>query len=134
MDAIKAARALGKAIQEDERYINMQLASQRNEADTALQEMITKFNEGRKELAAEMQKPEKDKAKIEAMNVDLGDSYREIFRNENMVSFTQTQGEMTKLLSFINQIVNGSAQGQDPDKIEYEESCGGSCNTCGGCS
>jgi len=134
MDAIQAARELGKAIQEDERYIHMQLAEQRNEADHDLQALIVKFNEGRKELSEEMQKPEKDKAKIEQMNTALGQVYGEIFKNENMITYTQAQNELQKMIGFVNQIVTGSAQGQNPDIIEYEESCGGSCSSCSGCS
>ena len=134
MDAIGAARELGKAIQEDERYIHMRLAEQRNEADQDLQALIAKFNAGRKELSQEMQKPEKDKAKIEQMNTALGQVYSEIFQNENMAAYTQAQNEMSKMIGFINQIVTGSAQGQNPDAIEYEENCGGSCSSCSGCS
>ena len=40
MDAIKAARELGKAIQADERYVRYNEAMKANDADMELQELI----------------------------------------------------------------------------------------------
>ncbi|HAN44494.1 MAG TPA: YlbF family regulator, partial [Ruminococcaceae bacterium] len=33
----------------------------------------------------------------------------------------------------VNQIIVGSVNGQDPDSIEEQSSCGGSCSSCSGC-
>ena len=38
------ARELGKAIQEDDRYLALRLATQSNDEDQALQDMIGEFN------------------------------------------------------------------------------------------
>ena len=134
MDAVQVARQLGKAIQEDDRYINTQLAMQKNEEDAGLQAMIEKFNAGREQLNAEMKNAERDAAKIETMNTELGALYNEVFANENMKRYVAARGELNKMVSHINQIVNGSVEGKDPDTIEHQESCGSSCSSCAGCS
>ena len=133
MDAVQVARSLGKAIQEDERYIALALEQQKNEDDAPLQQMIESFNARRNELNAQMKNPERDAVKIEEMNTQLGKLYDEIFANENMKNFVKARGEMDKLAGLVNQIITGSIQGKDPDTIEYQE-CGSSCSSCSGCS
>ena len=44
MDAISLSIELGKAIQNDEIYINYKLASQKNDEDKNLQNLIGEFN------------------------------------------------------------------------------------------
>lgn len=133
MDTIQAARQLGKAIQQDDRYLAMRLAQQRNDQDEALQVQIETFNAYRNELTAEIQKPEREQDKIQELDTKVRELYAEIFENENMISFTQAREELQQLITFVNQIITGSADGHDPDAIEYEESCGGNCSGCSGC-
>ena len=134
MDAIQIARQLGKAIQEDQRYINLGLAQQKNEEDASLQEMIEKFNVQREALNGEVKKTDRDAAKIEGMNAELGSLYAEIFENTNMKSYVLARGEMDKLAGLVNQIVAGSIQGKNPEEIEFQECASGSCSSCSGCS
>jgi len=133
MDAIQLARQLGKAIQEDARYINLQLAQQKNEDDKPLQELIAKFNGHKEELNAEMRKPEREKTKIVQMNAVLEQLYAEIFQSDNMKDYVNARNEMKSLMGLVNQIISGSAEGKDPDSIEYED-CGSGCSSCSGCS
>ena len=44
MDVIATARQLGKAIQQDERYLRLMVAQQMNDSDEELQSLIGKFN------------------------------------------------------------------------------------------
>lgn len=67
MDIIEMARELGKAIQEDDRYLALRLATQSNDEDQALQDMIGEFNLKRVSLNQEVQKPEKDQEKNESV-------------------------------------------------------------------
>jgi len=134
MDVIQNARQLGQAIQEDERYLKLKLASDQRDADKELQAMIEKFNSERAQLNLEMRKPERDNAKIEEMNASLGGLYNRIFQNENMKNFASARDEMNQMIGFVNQIITGSADGKNPFAIEYEESCGGGCSSCSGCS
>lgn len=134
MEVIQAARALGKAIQEDPRYIRTMQAQDHNDTDTELQQSIGDFNRLRTELSQEMQKSDKDTDKVKEMDSQLKAMYTEIFKNENMIEFTEARNDLQVMLTFINQIITGSAGGQDPDSIEYQESCGGDCGGCSGCS
>ena len=65
MDIIEMTRALGKAIQQDERYIRLSLARDNNDNDEKLQEMIGKFNLKRVEVNQEAARPDKDQAKLD---------------------------------------------------------------------
>ena len=134
MDVIQNARQLGKAIQEDERYLKLKLASEQRDADKELQEMIEKFNSERAQLNLEMRKPERDSAKIEEMNTSLGGLYNVIFQNENMKNYAGARDEMNKMIGFVNQIITGAADGKNPFAIEFEDNCGGGCSSCSGCA
>ncbi len=134
MDAIQAARELGKAIQADERYIAIAKASQKTQADQGLQDMIASFNKTRADLNAELQKEEKDTIQIRELDSQLKSQYQTILTNENMKELNDVKGDFEQMIAFINQIVSGSAQGQDPDTIQFQESCSGSCGSCSGCN
>jgi len=134
MDTIQAARELGKAIQLDERYVKMMLAQQKSDEDQGLQKMIADFTEIRTKLNTQIGQKEKDGALISALDGEMKSLYQQIFENENMTAYNEARNEMQEMLSFVNQIINGSAQGQDPGAIEYQASCGGDCGGCSGCS
>lgn len=134
MDAIQAARELGKAIQSDARYMRVMQAQENNDRDKNLQDQIGAFNILRSQLNAEVQKDDKDTDKIKEMDTNLKAMYAKIFENENMREFSDARDEMQEMLTFVNQIVSGSAGGQDPETIEFQQSCGGDCGGCAGCS
>lgn len=133
MDAIQAARELGKAIQQDTRYIRLGTAQKANDADSGLQEMINSFNLLRGQLNSEVQKQEKDTERIKELDAEVKETYRLIFENENMKEFTAAREDFQSMLAFVNQIVTGSAGGENPDAIEFQQSCGGDCGGCSGC-
>ena len=134
MDAIQSARELGKTIQNDDIFIKMMAAQQRSDEDAQLQEMIVRFNQIRMDLNEEIQKPDKDQEEVSRLDKSMKDLYQKIFQNENMAGYTAARNEMEQMLAFVNQIITGSAQGLDPDTIEFQESCGGDCGGCSGCS
>ena len=133
MDVIQLARQLGKAIQEDECFINLQLAQQQADADAPLQEILGKYGAQREALVAEAKASGMDSPKVQEMNAQLGRLYADILQSENMKSFMSAQEELTKLTGHITQIVEGSAAGQNPDAIEYQQVRRGGCGG-GGCS
>lgn len=133
MDAILAARELGKAIQADPRYTRIMKAQDINDSDTVLQEAIAAFNLKRNQLNAEVQKEDKDAELIKEMDTELKAMYAEIFENKNMREFSDARTDMEEMLTFINQIVSGSATGENPDTIEMQHECGGECGGCSGC-
>ena len=72
MEAIKAARELGKVIQADERFKEYHAAKEINDADEGLQELIGEFNLIRQKLGLEASKRDgdesRDQAKIDELN------------------------------------------------------------------
>ena len=134
MDAIKAARELGKAIQADERYIEYNKAKLANDIDSELQDLIGKFNLKRQQVGLEMSKSaeEQDKAKLDEANKEMQRLYTLVMQNEHMADFTMAKQGMDKLLQEVNGIIALCCDGEDPDTCEYT-ACTGSCATCGGC-
>lgn len=134
MDAIKAARELGKAIQADERYVAYTKAKEANDADAKLQVLINDFNRKRQLMQIEMQKPEEEKNSetLQKMNKEMQDSYGEVMKNPNMANFVIIKGALDQLLEEVNTIISLCCEGEDPDTCE-PSGCTGSCATCGGC-
>jgi cell fate (sporulation/competence/biofilm development) regulator YlbF (YheA/YmcA/DUF963 family) len=130
---INAARSLGKIIQADGRYIRYAEAQKMQENDAELQEMISQFHQVRLSLNEEMGGPDKDQARIGELDSEMKTLYKDIFANPNMLELTEARTEMEELLTFVNQIVTGSGNGQNPETIEFSAGCGGSCSSCAGC-
>ena len=63
MDVIELARELGKAIQQDERFLAMQIARQNSDNDDELQQLIGEFNLKRMAINNEAAKDDRDEAK-----------------------------------------------------------------------
>ncbi len=137
MDAITAARELGKAIQADQRYKDYVAAKEANDADEQLQGLISDFSAKRQLLQVEMSKPEdeQDAEKIRKMNSELQDAYGDVMKNVNMANFAVVKNALDMLLNEVNMIISMSCEGEDPATCDPHAShgCTGSCATCGGC-
>lgn len=135
MDIISLAREIGKEIQKDQRYLNMQLAKQNSDDDQKLQDLIGEFNLKRMAINNEAQKSEQDTDKMQALNQELRHVYAQIMQNSNMTAYNQAKEEMDALLQRVSAIIGQSADGEDPETTDYEQSssCGGDCGSCGGC-
>lgn len=133
MDVIAIARELGKAVQQDERYIKMMAQQQANDEDTALQQLIGEFNLKRVALNTEINKADKDQEKVNTMNSEIKDIYAKIMANENMQSYNEAKSELDFLMDFVLQILRGSVNGEDPEMIQQQSECSGSCSSCAGC-
>ena len=137
MDALHAARELGKAIQADPRYKDYVAAKEANDADEELQKLISAFSAKRAALQTEMSKEpeEQDGEKIRIMNKEMQDAYGEVMKNVNMANFAVVKNAFDILLNEVNMIISMSCEGEDPDTCDPHAShgCGGSCATCGGC-
>ena len=130
---IKLTRDLGKLIQEEPAYKNMMLAHANNDDDAVLQELIGKFNLKKVELNQAMTDENPNQEKLVSLDKELKEIYSEIMENENMKAFSEAKGEMDVLIHKINTIISGSINGENPDAIDVESACTGSCSTCGGC-
>ena len=133
MDIIEMTRELGKAIQQDDRYLNMQLASQNCEDDQQLQDLIGDFNLKRLAINNEASGENADEEKLRTLNEELRHVYAEIMKNPNMTAYNVAREEMDGLMKRVPATTTKSAEGEAPATADYEESCTGSCATCGGC-
>ncbi len=134
MDVIEMTRELGKALQQDDRFIAYTLAKQVNDKDKELQEDIEKFSKLREELNEVMSRKNPETEKLKELDSDIKAVYQKIMSNQNMIVFTAAQKNLESLVTNINQIISLCANGEDPDTCQPPESnCTGSCATCGGC-
>jgi len=135
-DLMEMAKQLGKALQQDERYLAFRGAAEKNDADEELQNLIAVFNQKRLDLGNEEDKAEHDEDRVKALGEEVRSVYSEIMRNENMVAYQGARAEFEQLLDGINRVIAISAAGQDPDKFDpaaFSGSCSGDCSGCAGC-
>ena len=136
MTVIEAARALGKVVQADERYIAYAKAKEANDKDEELQNLIGEFNLIRQTVALESEKEEADAEKVKELTVKMQSAYEKVMSNENMALFTVAKQGMDKLMSEINTILTYSVEGMDPETCPSappSAECSGSCAGCKGC-
>ncbi|MDQ5983369.1 MAG: hypothetical protein RUMPE_00380 [Eubacteriales bacterium SKADARSKE-1] len=134
MDVIDIARQLGKAIQDDENYLNFKIASQNNDEDEILQNLIKEFNLKKISINNEISKENKDEEKIKNLNDELNKCYEEIMENESMKNYKLSKIEFDNLMKRVSAIIMQSANGEDPETTDLvEPNCGGSCSSCTGC-
>ena len=135
MDVMELTRELGKAIQQDDRYIAYNLAKQVNDNDAKLNADIEKFDALRSELNEIMRKDvqAEDTDKLKELDESIKAQYQKIITNKNMVVFQAAQKGLETLINNINQIITMCANGEDPETCQPSSGCSGSCATCGGC-
>lgn len=135
MNAIELAREIGRQIQKDDKYLAYQIAVQAADADEELQNLISEFNLKKIALSNETAKSpeEKDAEKVKKYNGEMIAAYNKVMANPKMVVYQKTQQELDNFIRRIQTIIQMSAQGGDPETVDYDESCTGDCSTCGGC-
>ena len=134
MDIMEMARELGKALQQDDRYVAYMLAKQANDEDKELQEDIARFEDLRMNLGSAMSAEEPDSDNIKALDTELKSVYSKIRKNPKMIVFSGAQQALEKLVSNVQQIISLCANGEAPETCQMPESgCSGSCASCAGC-
>lgn len=133
MDMMDAARQLGKAIQQDERYLAYTAARVANDTDEALQAQIGQFNLLKMQIDEAMDKEPRDEEKIASLNAELRKVYAAILVNEHMQAYNAAKTGLDEAVRRMNAIIDLCLAGEDPDTCEPAEGCTGSCSTCGGC-
>lgn len=133
MDVIKLTRELGKAIQEDDGYKLFAAAKEKADNDAELQDLIGKFNLKRMDLSSAVTASEPDQAKLEQLDKELKELYDTVMSNPIMIEFNATKQAVDSMMSFINQILTASVNGEDPFLVEETHDCGGNCGSCSGC-
>ena len=133
MDIILKARELGKLIQQEESYINLQKAQKKADADAELQNLIGEFNLKRMSINNEASKKDRDQEKLTQLNAEMREAYSKIMSNENMIAYNDAKEEFDLIANRVIAIVQ-QAEGADPETADYSQSsCSGSCESCGGC-
>lgn len=133
MDVIAKARELGKAIQQDERFIRYAKARLANDDDKELQYAIGEFNLVRMELDREVNSDEKNDDKVKELNEKLRKVYSSVMSSPAMVEYNTAKAALDTLVNEINVIISKSIDGEDPDTCDTSSGCTGSCDSCGGC-
>ena len=127
-DLLEMAKALGRALQQDERYLAFRKAAEDNDKDEKLQELIAAFNQKRLDLGNAEDAPEQDADRVRAL-------YGDIMGHPTMAVYQGARAEFEQLLDGINRVIAMSAAGQDPDNfdITVAAGCSGDCSGCAGC-
>ena len=134
MDIIEMTRELGRALQNDERYIAMLSARQASDEDQALQEAIGEFNLKRMAISNEDQKDDRNEETLQRLNEEFRGVYQKIMENEHMLRYNDAKNEFDALLQRMTGILSLCADGEDPETCDYDAaSCGGNCSSCAGC-
>lgn len=133
MDVIEQVRVLGKAIQQDERFVRYAKARLANDSDKELQASIGEFNITRMELDRELSADTKDELKVQELNEKLRKVYGEIMAAPAMVEYNTAKAEVDSMVNDINTIISKCLEGEDPETCDTNAGCTGSCSTCGGC-
>lgn len=131
---LEMAKEIGHALQQDERFVKLQMAQSAADNDAALQELIGEFNLKRMAINAEAAKPENEQneEKVKQLNVELREVYARVMANESMAAYNTAKTELDKIINGVGAIINMAAQGLNPDDYD-EHQCGGNCSSCGGC-
>lgn len=131
---IELSREIGKKIQDEEAYIALRVAQQNCDDDKALQNLIGDFNLKRMAIGNESGKADKDDLKIQAINAEMRECYEKIMANENMKNYNNAKQEIDAITQRVVSIITQSAEGGDPNTVDYTPSCaGGDCSGCSGC-
>lgn len=133
MTVKEATRALGAALQQDERYIAYIKAALANDKDEKLQAQIGEFNLVRMSLDKALSDENKDESKVQELNEQLRNLYTEIMNGERMTEYNEAKAKLDTLMNEINSIIAQCVDGADPETVEPQTQCSGSCSTCGGC-
>lgn len=135
MDAILNFKEAAKAFQTDDRYLALQSARKANDEDKALQDKIGEFQLVRLDLNNEMDKDDKDEARIAELNSRVNQLYNDVMGNENMVAYNKAKDDIEGFMNYVNAIINAAIDGQNPMEVEepVPHDCGDGCSSCSGC-
>ena len=131
MSLEKLTRELGKAIQQDERYLAMQKAIEANEKDTALNELMSKIQLIQVSYQHEASKEEPDEGKMKAYDEEFRGVYTEIMMNPNMQAYEKARQDIDELMNYLTGILAMCVNGDDPDTCDPKaHQRGGDCSGC----
>ena len=74
-----------------------------------------------------------DEAKIRELNDKLREIYSAVMSSKTMLEYNTAKADVDAMLNDINSIIMQCVEGEDPNTVEPQTACSGSCATCGGC-
>ena len=135
MDLITKTRELGALLQQDERYLKLMEAQKKNEADSELNELISKIQLVQMSFQHEASKEDRDEQKLAEYDKEFGQLYAQVMENENMKAYEAARAEIDSLMTYLTGILGMCLQGADPETCEPpQEGCNGNCEGCSGCN
>ena len=136
MDVVQMTRELGKAIQQDERYLNFTKAREANENDRELMDLVGQIQLIQLNFQQESAKENPDEDKLKAYNEEFEKIYAVFAANENMQAYESARKEIDEMMNYLMQILSLCVNGEDPETCEphvHSHECGGECGSCAGC-
>lgn len=131
-ELVEKTRDLGVAIQDTDEFTAFIVAKTAADKSEKLQDKLGQFNLKKLDLNRAIMAEEKDADKVAALNSEVKELYEAIVSDPLMIAYSTTKEELDGMVRFLLQIIQGSANGDNPYEIE-EQSCGGDCSACGGC-
>ena len=101
MDIIKLTRELGKAIQQDERYLKFVAAREANEADTELNDLVGKMQLIHMSYQHEASKEDANEQKLQAYEEEFMGIREKIIANPNMANYEAARMAIDKSIGGI---------------------------------
>ncbi len=134
MDIVALTRELGKAIQQDERYLSFVAAREANEKDDELNELVGKMQLVHMSYQHEASKEDANEQKLSAYEEEFMSLREKIMANANMAAYEKARGEIDEMMNYIVGLLTECIKGEDPETCEppHEHECGGDCSACGG--
>lgn len=136
MDVNKIARELGKAIQQDERYLKLDKCIKANEQDNALNELMAKIQLTQMSYQKEAQ-GEANGEKMQELEKEFNALYSEVMQNENMKNYEAARAEIDEMMNYIVELLALCVNGEDPDTCEpqkhecdHDHDCDCGCHDC----
>ena len=125
---LNQAELLAEAILESEEYINMRLAEQAAMKDEKATQLIAAYTEKRQAVENLLADANMDHGALSKAGEELQNVEHAIDENEVLNRMRQTNEAFSQMMQKVNSIIRYVVTGE-----EEEESCGGSCSSCGGC-
>ena len=124
----KLTRELGKAIQQDERYLALQRAIDCNEKDFELNEKMAQVQDIQKAYQNEASKSQPDESVLHSYDEQFRKIYVDIMANANMQAYEKARTDIDNLMTYLTGILAMCVNGEDPDTCQPQEHiCGNEC-------
>lgn len=113
-ELIEKTRELGVAIQDTDEFTAFIVAKTAADKSEKLQDKLGQFNLKKLDLNRAIIADEKDNEKIAALNAEVKTLYEEIVSDPLMIAYSTTKDELDGVVRFMMQIIEGSANGENP--------------------